>query len=297
MAVAFPATLDSLTNPASTDTLNSPSHAGQHSDANDAIEAIQAKLGVDSSAVATSLDYLVKNASSSNPGHKHTLASGATDITASVDELNIMDGVTANKDEINVLDGVTAFKDENDMASDSDSSIASQQSIKAYVTTMFQAMYPVGSIYTNASVSTNPATLLGFGTWAAFGSGKVLVGLDSGDASFDTLEETGGSKTANLQHSHTVDSHTHTLSSGYAAIAMAQSSPAFFMKRKTTTSWTATQQGQTEANSASSTATTVGADLGGSSGAASSSSMNNQLSTTQSIVQPYIVVYMWKRTA
>ena len=39
---------------------------------NDAIEAIEAKLGIDSSAVVTSIEYLLKNASSVNPGHTHT---------------------------------------------------------------------------------------------------------------------------------------------------------------------------------------------------------------------------------
>lgn len=59
-------------------------------------------------------------------------------------------------------------------------------------------MYPVGSIYTNADVATNPATLLGFGTWAQYGSGRVLVGQNSGDPEFDTLGETGGAKTHTL---------------------------------------------------------------------------------------------------
>jgi hypothetical protein len=43
----------------------------------------------------------------------------------------------------------------------------------------FQVLYPVGSLYINASNATNPATLLGFGTWEAFGTGKVLVGIDA----------------------------------------------------------------------------------------------------------------------
>jgi hypothetical protein len=59
MATNFPTSLDSLTNPVSTDKLNSPPHATQHANANDAIEALQAKVGVNSSAVATSLDYKV----------------------------------------------------------------------------------------------------------------------------------------------------------------------------------------------------------------------------------------------
>ena len=59
MATNFPTSLDALTNPTASDALTSPSHAGQHADANDAIEALQAKVGVNGSAVATSLDYKV----------------------------------------------------------------------------------------------------------------------------------------------------------------------------------------------------------------------------------------------
>lgn len=57
MATNFPVSLDSISNPIGSNTLNSPSHASQHGNANDAIEAIQAKVGVDNSAVTTSLDY------------------------------------------------------------------------------------------------------------------------------------------------------------------------------------------------------------------------------------------------
>lgn len=59
MATNFPTSLDALTNPTATDSLTAPSHAGQHADANDAIEALQAKVGVNNSTVATSLDYKV----------------------------------------------------------------------------------------------------------------------------------------------------------------------------------------------------------------------------------------------
>ena len=57
MAVNFPTSLDDFTNPASGDKLNSPSHSQQHIDINDAVEALEAKVGVDSSADATSIDY------------------------------------------------------------------------------------------------------------------------------------------------------------------------------------------------------------------------------------------------
>ena len=44
MATNFPASVDSLTNPVSNDSLNSPSHSAQHTNANDAIEAIETYL-------------------------------------------------------------------------------------------------------------------------------------------------------------------------------------------------------------------------------------------------------------
>jgi hypothetical protein len=69
------------------------------------------------------------------------------------------------------------------------SSLASE--IAAAVLT---AAWPIGAIFT-AMVSTDPAMLLGFGTWAAFGSGRVLVGRNGADADFDTAEEMGGAKT------------------------------------------------------------------------------------------------------
>lgn len=64
----------------------------------------------------------------------------------------------------------------------------------SYVAGSVADAWPVGSIFVSVS-ATNPATTLGFGTWSSFGSGRVLVGLDSGDTDFDTAEETGGSKT------------------------------------------------------------------------------------------------------
>ena len=56
----------------------------------------------------------------------------------------------------------------------------------AFVQATLQAVYPVGSVYINAASTTNPATLLGFGTWVEFGAGRVMVGQNASDALFDT---------------------------------------------------------------------------------------------------------------
>lgn len=74
MPINFPTALDTLTNPSSGNYLDDGSvpHYLQHSDANDAIEAIEAKLGIDSSSDVASIDYLLKSTSSVDPGHKHS---------------------------------------------------------------------------------------------------------------------------------------------------------------------------------------------------------------------------------
>lgn len=147
----------------------------------------------------------------------------------------------------------------------------------AFVTAALSAVYPVGSVYINAGVSTNPATLLGFGTWTAFGAGKVLVGLDSADTLFDTLEETGGSKDAVvISHTHTATvtdpGHSHSLSNQLNISASNFVNGSGTIPYNTSSTGTATT-GITVANS------TTG------------------VSGTNANVQPFIVVKMWKRTA
>lgn len=59
MATNFPTSLDSFTNPTSSNTLATVDHASQHANINDAVAALQTKVGINSSAVTTSLDYQV----------------------------------------------------------------------------------------------------------------------------------------------------------------------------------------------------------------------------------------------
>jgi hypothetical protein len=152
----------------------------------------------------------------------------------------------------------------------------------AFVTAALQAVYPVGSIYINAGVSTNPATLLGFGTWAAFGAGRVMVGLNGADPLFDALEETGGSKDAVVvTHNHTATS-TVTDPGHQHAITYSRQGDAF----GGTPASRLEGSGFTANTVAASTGITVGTTIGttGSSG-------------TNANLQPYITVAMWKRTA
>lgn len=61
MAINYPNSLDSLTNPSGTNSLSNPSHSQQHANANDAIEALQTKVGVDGSTDENSIDYKISN--------------------------------------------------------------------------------------------------------------------------------------------------------------------------------------------------------------------------------------------
>lgn len=83
MASNFPSSLDSFTNPSSSDALDSVSvpHATQHSDLNDAVEALQAKVGADSSAVTSSHDYKIADHAS-----RLTTLEGAADDIAIFNE-------------------------------------------------------------------------------------------------------------------------------------------------------------------------------------------------------------------
>lgn len=154
----------------------------------------------------------------------------------------------------------------------------------AFVQAALAALYPVGSIYTNATNSTNPGTLLGFGTWTAFGAGRVMVGFDSGNALFDTAEETGGSADA------VVVAHTHT---GTTASNGAHVHTLIFDHNQFDHGITGN----------------VG-DNGGLNPTRTSGSMSTEgnhthtfttdstgVSGTNANYQPYITVYMWKRTA
>jgi hypothetical protein len=149
-----------------------------------------------------------------------------------------------------------------------------------FVTTALQVAYPIGSVYMNATNATNPGTLLGFGTWSAFGAGRMPVGFNAGDPLFDTPEETGGSKDAIVvSHTHnastsTAGAHNH---SGLVLTNLASSGSV--EEARGNPDW---QVSEVSVNGNHTHTITV--DSTGSSG-------------TNANLPPYITVYMWKRIA
>lgn len=91
-------------------------------------------------------------------------------------------------------------------AGDNDTTVATTAFVAAAISAAMLAMHPVGSIRMQTS-STNPGTFLG-GTWVAWGTGRVPVGIDGGQAEFDSVEETGGAKTHTLSVAE-MPSHNH----------------------------------------------------------------------------------------
>ena len=205
------------------------------------------------------------------------------DALTSGDPLKIVKGTEINTEFVNIA---VAVATKADLASPtftgtplaptaSFSTSTTQLATTAFVQAALAALHPVGSIYINATNSTNPGTLLGFGTWTAFGAGRVPVGFDAGNVLFDTAEETGGSANATLpSHTHTATvtdpGHNHTVS----ALTQVGGSYVAFSN---------TGSQQTITSSTSTTGITVANSTEGA-------------SATNANYQPYITVFMWKRT-
>lgn len=174
-----------------------------------------------------------------------------------------------------------------------------QLATTAFVQAALQAMYPVGSVYINATVATNPATLLGFGTWVTVGDGKVLVNQDTADTDFDVLGETGGSKSSVSSHTHTYSSttgsggsHSHSINDpshahGYTVVSTVAG----------TISYGGGGPGIGGVGSTTAASGTGISINGVSDHTHSVSGTTASTGYSNGNLQPYCVVRMWKRTA
>ncbi|MEO5296600.1 DUF859 family phage minor structural protein [Enterococcus cecorum] len=144
-----------------------------------------------------------------------------------------------------------------------DSTTINGRAIKQNGRTLLDMFYPVGSIFIT-TVNTNPSSYMG-GSWVRFGNGQTLVGVNESDGDFNSVQKTGGSK------SHTIDY------SNFPARATIQKS-----WKGGTVSYAPWQGGSV---SAGKWIVSTPYDMGEPYGRAISN------------LQPYITVYMWRRTA
>ena len=179
----------------------------------------------------------------------------------------------------------------------------------AFVQAALQFLYPVGTIYTSTS-STNPGTTFGFGTWTAFGAGRVLIGAGTNGGQTFAGGDTGGTYAPNLlSHTHTGTTgtesanhthgfsgttggqsadHSHTFGNGgvagggYAVLSNGKGSDTF-------------TSGTSNDHTHNFSGTTTGISNNHTHGFTTDASSSG--SQTTGNMQPYVTVYMWQRTA
>jgi hypothetical protein len=220
---------------------------------------------------------------STNFASKDSLPSG--------DPLKIVKGTEINTEFDNIA---TAVATKADLASPTftgtplaPTAAAGTSSTQIATTAFLATMYPVGSIYTS-TVSTNPNTLFGFGTWVAYAAGRVMVGNGGGFSA----GATGGSADATVvSHSHTATvtdpGHNHLTGNNNEANPFGVNTARYGYQDGWTSVITRNATGATAYDSFTST-TTTGVTVANSTTGSSGTNAN---------LQPYIVVYMWNRTA
>lgn len=136
---------------------------------------------------------------------------------------------------------------------------------KKLLTRILNALYPVGTIYMSATLSTPEAVQAKLGgTWIAWGAGHVPVGFDANDTDFNEIEHTGGAKTVALTVSQ-IPSHVHEVTNDATYV------------------WVPNSSVQYNAVQSYNQTTIASGAMGG------GQPHNN--------MQPYIICYMWKRIA
>lgn len=182
---------------------------------------------------------------------------------------------------------------------DNTTKIATTAFVSTAIANSLQTAYPVGSIYMNASNATNPSSLLGFGTWTALAAGRMLIGNGGGYSAGGT----GGSSTTSLSSAN-LPSHTHGSSSLSASSSTSVNiSDPGHNHTYTFKSVTGGTLAGGDPNSVGNvTVNTGNAVTGITASASTSTNISGSTDATGSgssftTISPYLVVYMWQRTA
>jgi microcystin-dependent protein len=179
--------------------------------------------------------------------------------------------------------------DEDTLSSDSATRPPSQQSVKAYVDNIVDAIYPVGSIYISTN-SANPSTIFSGTTWAAYAEGRAIVGVGSNGESTWTAAQESGSETHTLTEAE-LPSHDHGSGSLATSSAGSHNHSVYFDNAALTGgngNTVSTSPGDGTRNTSTDGAHTH--TISGSTGNAGSGNAHNN-------IQPSIGVYIFERTA
>lgn len=204
-------------------------YAEDSNNATSAIVAIETELGTNPSGASATvggrldaLDTTVAGKENSlgytpeNAANKSTTTSLGTSDTLYPSQKAVKTyvdtGLSTKQNSLGYTAEDTANKSTSTSLGTSNTLYPTQNAVKSYIdaaiTAAKSAMMPVGTIYGNSSVSTNPATLLGFGTWVAYSEGRTVVGK-AASGTFGTAGATMGTETVTLTSSQ-IPSHFHT---------------------------------------------------------------------------------------
>ena len=227
----------------------------------------EAKSGADFNEMKTPGFYTMRSSTTNAPtsGSYHSLIVNKSDNGDYVQQIAIKESTTEMY--IRYLSGSTwsawkQFYTEGStmpIANGGTGATTASDAVSNFKTAIVNLVYPIGSILMSVK-NTNPSNYLG-GTWVAWGSGRVPVGVNTSDSNFSTVEKTGGEKSHTLTSSE-MPKHAH-----YTGVYTGNGSSSHFAATGGDSLYSNTDTGQT----------------GG------SQSHNN--------LQPYITCYMWKRTA
>lgn len=225
---------------------------------------------------------------------------------------SLTDKVAGNTNLTNIVQGMAGSV--NNAVNTANNAANTAEQVKVEMDAVTNKIYPVGSIYISVN-NANPASFFG-GSWTAFATGRTLVGIDTSQSEFNSVEKPGGHKSLQSHthglnnhvhslgnHTHSVPNHTHTMQGAgnhyhYLGINKdAVQKGTSYNKPNNFESGSTSYKSNTTGNhthtmNSSGTCTTGGnsGNTGGNSGNTTSAGGGNAGN-----LQPYITVYMWKR--
>ncbi len=226
---------------------------------------------------------------------------------------SLTDKVAGNTNLTNIVQGMAGRV--NNAVNTANNAANTAEQVKVEMDAVTNKIYPVGSIYISVN-NANPASFFG-GSWTAFATGRTIVGVDTSQGEFNAVEKSGGHKELQSHahglnnhvhslnnHTHSVPNHVHTMQGAgnhfhYLGInksavqkGTSYNKPNNFESGSTSYKSNTTGNHTHTMNSSGSCTTGVNnGNTGGNSGNTTSAGGGNAGN-----LQPYITVYMWKRT-